>query len=429
MRKGGYFDRELMEKLKKWEKRREIFAIKGPRQSGKTTLLKMFENWLVREKSVDPGRIVFMTMEDLDTREKFETSPKELIKSYIQDKKRYYFLLDEFHYVKDGGRKLKLLYDVFENVKFVITGSSSLELAGETSKYLVGRVFIFHLFPFSFSEFLNTKGRRLLKLYSRRNDVIVDYLKNGTDFSVEKDIFIDELKSPLHEFLRWGSYPEVIKTDDEETKKMIVKNIFNTYVTRDIIDLLEIHKPYKLKKLVSILSDQLGGMVNYNQLAGNCETYYKNIKKFMEILKQTYIIDTVKPYYKNFKTELRKNPKIYFVDNGLRNYAIDNFLPLESRGEIVENFVLRELKAKGFGNIRYWRTRGKAEVDFVIETGRDLVPIEVKHRNFKRPDLSRGFKSYLSSYRPDRALIATKDFWGEREFKGTKVKFVPVCYL
>jgi len=431
--KDKYFQRELMRQIKKWIDRREIYAIKGPRQSGKTTLLIMLRDWLIEEKKVNPKNIIFITFEDRENLEKFAAAPKEFIKSFISDEnQRYYFLLDEFQYVNNGGKELKLLYDEFENIKFVITGSSSLELTSKTSKYLVGRMFSFYLYPFSFEESVKAIDERLARLYKERNDIVKDFIQSGKEFKIKEDIFLKDFEKIFNEYVIFGGYPEVLKTDDIETKKVIIKNIYETYITREIIELLKVHDIFKFRKLVSVLSSQLGGMAKYNELASSCDTYYKELIKMLEILEETFIIKTIKPFHRNIKTELRKNPKIYFIDLGLRNYAINNFNPLKNRvdkGEIVENFVLSHLLIRDIGKLNYWRTLGKAEMDFVLTIGDEMIPIEVKYMKFKKTKLSKSFKSFISAYNPKRALVLTKDFWGKIKFNKTTVAFIPVCYI
>lgn len=136
-----FFHRNLIDELEKWLDRKEILAIKGPRQSGKTTLLNIIKDYLINTNKAKAEHIIYITFEDRDNLDSFSRDPKGYINSYIADNKneRFYFLIDEFHYLKDGGQKLKLLYDLYENLKFIITGSSSLELTGSTAKYLVGR--------------------------------------------------------------------------------------------------------------------------------------------------------------------------------------------------------------------------------------------------------------------------------------------------
>lgn len=425
-----YYQREIFGQLKKWMCRKEIYAIKGPRQAGKTTILLMLRDWLIESEKVDPENIIYITFEDRENLERFSLNPKEFIESFIlRERQRYYFLLDEFHYIEEGGRKLKLLYDTIENTKFIITGSSSLELTSATHRYLVGRMFSFYLFPFNWGEFLNTKDERLLRIYRKRNEKVRNFISNGENFTVKDDIFLQDFEPLLEEFIIWGGYPEVIKTGDRETKLMILKNIYETYIGREIIELLKIHDVYKFRKLTTLLSSQLGGMINYNSIASLCNSYYKEVLEILEILEETFVIRTIRPYHKNLKTELRKNPKVYFFDLGLRNYLLGNFNDLEKRtdtGVLVENFVLNQLSYLT-EKINYWRTLGKAEVDFILTFGGELVPVEVKFT--PRPTISRGFRSFISTYNPTRALIITKDYWDEIKIGRTLVKFIPACYI
>lgn len=428
------YKRALLEELKKWAGRREILAIKGPRQSGKTTLLKLFAEWLEKEKLVRPEDIVFLTFEDKEILEKFTLDPKDFVKSFVREEGgRCYFLLDEFHYVKDGGQKLKLLYDTLENIKFVVTGSSSLEIVA-LSKHLVGRVFSFYLFPFSFHEFLKARDERVAKIYREKNGAVRDFILEGKELEVGEDIFLSDVLKFFEEYAVFGGYPEVIKGRDAETKRIVLKNIYETYVGRDVIELLRIQDIFKFRKLVSLLSSQAGSLMNYNQLASACDSYYKEIIGLLNVLEETYVIKLVRPFHRNLRTELRKNPKVYFIDAGLRNYIINNFNPLGTRsdaGALIENHALLSLfnLVKDFGKVNYWRTLSKAEVDFVLSTGEEIVPVEVKYSDFKEPKVSRSFRSFLAAYKPERGVVLTKNFWGEMKTSGTELKFVPICYM
>lgn len=435
--KNQYFERCLFEKLKKWINRKEILAIKGPRQSGKTTILKMLQKWLEEEKKINPENIIFITFEDREVLEKFSRNPKEFVRSFIgsKTKERFYFLIDEFHYLKDGGQKLKLLYDLFDNIKFIITGSSSLELTGKTAKFLVGRIFSFYLWQFSFGEFVNAKSRQLNNVYKEHSKLVKNFIYNGENFSPPKeDIFNKDFEKLFQEYATWGGYPEVLKTDDEETKKVILKNIYDTYISRDIIELLRITDYSKLKTIVNLLAVQIGSLINYNNLATDSKSYFKELKSHLSILEETFIISFLRPFFTNKTSEFKKNPKIYFTDLGLRNYILDNFNDLSLRtdgGQIIENTVFTQLKMEqedGF-LVKYWRTLGGAEVDFIIERSRDLLPIEVKYSFLKSPQVSRGFRSFLSEYQPKRAIIFTKNFWGELKINSTSIKFIPAWYL
>jgi len=213
-----------------------------------------------------------------------------------------------------------------------------------------------------------------------------------------------------------------------------LKNIFNTYLEKDIISYLQITDTIKFRKLVSALSYLIGNLISFESLTSTCQSYFKEIIHLLDVLQQTYVIRVLRPFHKNLVTELRKNPKVYFFDYGLRNYAINNFNSLKIRedaGRLVENFILNEISSvveeRMFLN--FWRTTAKAEVDFVLSTIDRMIPIEVKYQSFKKPKISRSFRSLIESYKPDKALIITKDFWGKIKVGETAILFVPVCYL
>jgi len=434
MSKDQYFPRYLLADLKKWIDRREIYAIKGPRQSGKTTLLKILQDYLIQGKKVNPENIIFLTLEDREILDKFSRSPKEFIRTLIMNKQneRFYFLIDEFQYLVEGGQKLKLLYDLFENIKFIITGSSSLELAGKTGKFLVGRMFSFYLYQLSFKEFIGLKSKQLDNVYQERAKLVRDFITAGKDFRVEEDIFGDDFKKYFEEYALFGGYPEVAKTEDIETKRIILKNLYDTYITRDIIELLKITDITKFRTILGLLANQTGSLISYNSLTADSQTYFKQIKHYLSILEETFIISLLRPFFTNKTTELKKNPKIYFIDTGFRNHILNNFNELSLRpdgGGIIENAVFTQLKISQPDNLKYWRTLAKAEVDFIVEIGNEIIPIEVKYSYLKVGKVSRGFRNFLLQYRPKRAMVLTKGFWGELKIESSLLKFIPVWYL
>lgn len=430
-----FFYRNLLEQLKKWISRREIYAIKGPRQSGKTTLLRILQDYLIGEKGVSLENIVFLTLEDREVLEKFSRNPKEFVRSLVMHKpnEQFYFLIDEFQYLPDGGQKLKLLYDLFENIKFIITGSSSLELTGKTAKFLVGRMFSFYLYQLSFEEFISLKSSQLNNVYQEKSRLIKEFILEGKDFAAqEEDIFGSDFERYFEEYSLFGGYPEVIKTDDIETKRLILKNIYDTYVSKDIIELLKIMDISKFRTILELLANQIGCLINYNSLTTDSQSYFNQIKHYLSVLEETFIIGLLRPFFTNKTTELKKNPKAYFIDLGLRNYLLNNFNEFSLRpdkGGIVENIVFTQLKMKEFNPLKYWRTLSKAEVDFIIEIGGELVPIEVKYSYFKAPQITRGFRNFILQYQPQKAIVLTKNFWGNLNFEKTIIKFIPVWYL
>jgi len=428
MESSSIFPRDITPSLLKWIDRREAYAIKGPRQGGKTTLMRILEDALMKGGT----NTIFLNFEDPDILEAFEANPKEYIRSFITKKGKYCFLMDEYHYVKDSGKKLKLLYDTFDDVKFIVTGSSSLEISGAMARYLVGRVFFFELFPFSFHEFLLARNLRLARIYEQRNGQMGEFLRTGK-IKIVKDIFLKEFRPLFDQYVTFGGYPAVFRADDPETKRMILKGIYDTYVSKDVVEFLKFTDALKYRLVVRTLSALIGNLINYNEICSSCQTYFKELKRIISMLSETYIISLVQPFHRNPVTELKKTPKIYFGDTGLRNQIMNNFDSLENRvdrGALVENFVFLSLRNIFHETIiNYWRTIAKAEVDFVLRMGDELIPIEVKYQNFKEPKVSRGLRSFIQTYKTRKGLTITKDFWGIKEIDGASILFIPVYYI
>ncbi|MGQ9719549.1 MAG: ATP-binding protein [Nitrososphaerales archaeon] len=428
MEDKSIFQRDIEASLLKWMERKEAYAIKGPRQSGKTTLLRILEGILKKEGV----NTVFLNFEDSDVLEAFETNPKEYVRSFIVEEGKHCFLMDEYHYVKEPGKKLKLMYDTFENVKFIVTGSSSLELGGAMARFLVGRVFFFELLPFSLHEFLLSKDTRLARVYEEKNKKIKEFLLSGNT-KIEKDAFLKELAPFLDQYVVFGGYPAVVKAEDLETKRMILKNIYDTYISKDVVEFLKVTDAFRYRRVVRALAVLIGRLINYNEICSTCNIYYKELKRIISVLSETYIVSLIQPFYRNPLTELRKAPKVYFFDLGLRNHIVTDFNSLDKRtdrGELIENFVFLSLK-NNFqeATVNYWRSIAKAEVDFVLRVKDEIIPVEVKYQSLRVPKVSRSLRSFIRSYKIKRALVVTKDLWGKEKVDGATILFVPACYM
>lgn len=429
--KNIYISRQLEDGLLPYLDRPEIIAIKGPRQSGKTTLLKHLSDDILGQKKA----VHLLTFEKRADLELFEQDIENFKNLYTQ--KYQVILIDEFQYAQDGGQKLKYLYDT-TRTKFIITGSSSLELTGQTSKFLVGRLLSFELLPFSFSEFLRIKSSDLTAI----TDSISEQLENLLRFEdfnlpfqkpLKASALQDKFSSYLQEYLLYGGYPAVVLATDEGQKETLLQGILDTYLLRDIQSLLQLATDDELIRLSQFLALQVGNLIVYKNLSNAAGLNYNALKKHLNILQETYIIDLLRPYFTNKRKELSKNPMVYFLDNGLRNRLTNNFSPWEQRpdkGALLENFVYGALRrlAQRSANLKYWRTQTQAEVDFVLEKGQRLLPVEVKSGSGKQP-VGKSLHSFLDRYKPQNALIITRDYWKIEQIKETRVHFIPAYYL
>ena len=284
--------------------------------------------------------------------------------------------------------------------------------------------------PFSFHEFLTVRNPRLARVYEEHNSLIKKFILEGRNFQLSEDPFTNEFFPLFEEYLIFGGYPEVVKTRDSETKKVILKNIYDTYISRDVIGFLRVSDPLAYRCIVRALSATTGGMLDYNKISSSCGSSYRETRKVISMLSETYILHLLPPFFRNPVTELRKTRKVYFFDSGLRNHIINNFNPLDYRtdsGALVENHVfsgLFRMLAEVQMPLAYWRTISKAETDFVID---GKIPIEVKYTLIK--GVPKGLRSFIEKYQPKRALVLARDSWKEQMVGKTITKFIPLHYI
>ena len=413
-----YYPRKIEEKLDKWIRRKEIILIRGPRQSGKTTLLLHLKEKLGGN---------YITLEDEAILRSFEENPKEFIKRYIEKKKTFLFI-DEAQYSKNIGKILKLIFDLYsDKLKLFVTGSGSFDIKVEVGKYLVGRAIYFELLPLDFEEFLLWKAKDLYKIFLDYKKSIIEFVLENKDIKIEP-VFEEEFNSLLNEYLTYGGFPAVVKEKDEEIKKELLKNLTRTYLEKDVFFFLNIRHLEKFRNLLRYLSLNIGNIIEISSIMSDLKMDYRTVENYLSILSHTYIISLISPFHRSLVTELKKAKKVYFYDIGLRNSIINNFLPINDRtdkGVILENFIFNELRSNFECKINYWRTTGKSEVDFVLQLGNEVIPVEVKTKK----KLGRGFYSFLRTYKPEKALVFTEKEFRIKEIGKTKVAFVPPFFI
>jgi len=431
-------ERNLLHQINPFLKRKEFISIIGPRQSGKTTFLKILRDYLIRKLKLNKNSIPLVSFEDRKLLLQFEKDPLSFVNSYIapSKKRKSYLMIDEFQYAQDGGQKLKLIYDLVENIKIFITGSSSLEIKAKVGKFMVGRILNFNLSPFNFEEYLRANNSRLEKIYTQNNQQFLNWLFEGKQFKIKKgnDLFFEELIPEFERYCLWGGYPAVVLSKNDTERRKILSDIYNNYILKDIKTLLELATEKNLYLLSQYLATQIGSTVVYQNLSITSGLNYRQLKKHLNILEETFICKEVNPFFRNKQKELSKNPKIFFLDMGFRNNLIENMNSLDKRqdaGAIIENSVFIKLNElyQGINKINFWRTKTGAEVDFVLQIENNLIPVEVKYKNFNSEKLSKSFVSFLNTFKPKHALVLTKNYWGLIKRNETKILFIPVYYL
>lgn len=412
-----YYPRKIEEKMGKWLKRKEMILVKGPRQAGKTTLLQHLEE-------ITGGK--YLTLEDEELKNSFEVNPKEFVKRFMEGE-RSILLIDEAQYVRNVGRILKLVFDLFsERLKLIVTGSGSFDVKVEVGKHLVGRAVYLELFPLNFEEFLLWRARDLHKIFVDFRDQLMGFILTGEKIEMSP-VFEGEFQSLLEEYIISGGFPAVVKEGDAEIKKELLKNLVRTYLEKDVFFFFGIRHLDKFRNFMNYLAFNTGAMLNISSIMREFSMDYRTVEGYLSVLQNTYLISLVSPYYRNHSTELKKSRKLYFTDTGLRNSMMGNFSPLNTRsdrGQLFENFIFNELKSN-FERVNYWRTAGKAEVDFVLRVGQAVVPVEAKGG----ARVGRGFLSFIKSYKPARAVVFAAKEFGVRRMNGANVVVVPYFFI
>ncbi|MEW6408241.1 MAG: ATP-binding protein [Patescibacteria group bacterium] len=390
-----YFKRNLEETFLKYLEAPEIIAIVGPRQSGKTTM--------IRHLLKDRENAALVSFDDQMILNMFEKNIEDFITAYV--KGNQYLFIDEFQYAKNGGKILKYIYDT-QKIKIIISGSSTIDLTVQAVKYLVGRILVFPLYPFDFQEFLLVKDKNYLKLYKKYKEKIKS---EKVDISIPQEIHKKFLQY-YEEYLLFGGYPRVIIEENYETKKEILRNIYNTYFLREVKDILGLIDDYKLNNLIKGLALQIGNLVQYEELSRLSEFSFPSLKKYLNFLERTYICQFIKPFYKNKRIEIVKNPKVYFFDTGLRNVIVNDFRKLNERpdgGTLLENGLAMHFIKSG-RKINFWRDKKKNEIDFVIplENGKSIA---IESKSYLKDALLPNIKIFKKLYPEIKVIFSYQD--------------------
>lgn len=329
----------------------KVLVLIGPRQVGKTTLLK---NMLAQSAFSDS--VQYWNCDESDVRAMLAEASSAKLKPLVGQSK--FIVIDEAQRVKDIGLTIKLLHDNFPDVQFAVTGSSSLDLSNTINEPLTGRKFEYNLFPFSTNELVSHSS------------------------------LLEEMRN-LESRLVYGFYPDVVNNPGSE--KEILSNIVSSYLYKDVFEFQDIRKPAVIEKLVQALALQIGSEVSFNELSNLLGIDSLTVSRYIDLLEKAYVIFHLHSYSRNVRNELKKSIKIYFYDNGVRNAVLSNFSPCNLRGDIGslwENFLISErLKNNAFHNRKskyyFWRTTQKQEIDFIEEKDGTLAAFEFKYNSKK----------------------------------------------
>ncbi len=335
--------RSLFKTISKRISDNKAIILLGPRQAGKSTLLKELESILHQPVKTVNG-------DEADVRALLTNSTSSQLKSFIGNAKT--LVIDEAQRIENVGLTLKLITDNL-TTKIVATGSSAFELANKINEPLTGRKWEHMLFPISYAEMVNHTSQ----LEERRL---------------------------LETRLVYGYYPEVVNSPGKEID--LLKQLANSYLYKDILMWQRIQKPERLEKLAQALAFQVGSEVSYHELGQMTGLDNETVERYLLLLERAFIVFRLTTFSRNLRNELKKTRKVYFFDNGLRNALINQFSPIGLRqdvGALWENFLISERMKyiqynELYRNRYFWRTRTQQEIDYIEEYNGKLCAFEFK---------------------------------------------------
>jgi len=396
--------------------KKEISLITGPRQSGKTTLML----WLKGELDQKGEPTLFLNLDVEWDRPHLESQAALIRKLELElGKKGGFVFVDEIQRKEDAGRFLKGLYDLNLPYKFIVSGSGSLELKERIHESLVGRKRLFELNTLTFEEFFNYKTA------SRYHENLAAF------FEIEKE----RAHHLLMEYLNFGGYPRVVLEDRQDEKVRVIDDIYRSVLERDVAYLLKVEKTEAFNRLIKVLAGQIGNLINYKELSSTLGTSFQTVKKYLWYAQKIFLLNLVTPYSRNVRKEITQSPVAYFGDLGLRNYALGIFGTVASPAEcgfLFQNLVfliLSSIRHPGLTTLHFWRTKDKAEVDFIVEKGEALIPVEVKFKALTDVEMPRSLLSFCERYQPAEAHVVNLALKKTTKVGKTRVHFIPYWEL
>lgn len=361
----NYLVRDLSKNIIKKLQSNKVVIVFGARRVGKTVLVKE-----LLEKINEP--VLSLNGEDINVHDKLAIRSVENYKQLLGSYKLLY--IDEAQKIPEIGLKLKIMIDEIEDLKIIISGSSSFDIHKDAGEPLTGRKYSFNLFALSENEY------------------------NQIENKIEK---IDKVR----ERLIFGNYPELLQLPNREDKIDYLNEMVSSYLLKDILVYENIKNSQKIFNLLRLIAFQIGGEVSLQELGKQLGISKNTVEKYLDLLSKVFILHKVEGFSRNLRKEITKNSRWYFLDNGIRNAVIANFNSIESRndiGQLWENYMISErLKYQEYNRISannyFWRTYEQQEIDWVEERDGYLFGYEFKWKESKVKIPSQWRKAYPNS--------------------------------
>lgn len=398
-------ERDLFPALKEELESDIISGLIGLRRTGKTTLMRQLIDHIFTKTS--PENVFYFSF---DAMQKEERIVKKVIQLYYQNilkkipeelENKIFIFLDEVQKIENWSEQVKSIWDRDYPIKFVISGSSSMNVTKGAGESLVGRIRIHRIHPFSFSEFLK---------YNEVKPPDID-LTDVKENRIKYPSNSEKIKIMFKDYMEYGGFPEI---HQKKEKREYLNDIVSLTFYRDIINMLPVKRSEVLEGLFHHFISESGQLVNYNKLSGSLDTKYKTIKKYIGYLETSFLIERSNLYSKNKLKGMRRNPKIYVTDHGFSQLqSMDEGLKVETA---VYNCLSRSYE------VHYWRD--DHEVDMIVEK-ESTIPIEVKYKEEIRKRDMKGLFEFMEKHEVEKAVVVSKEKWDSKRYDDKEVIFVP----
>lgn len=399
-------ERNLFPLLKKELGEKEVIGLVGLRSVGKTTTMKQLINRLLLDR-IDSKNILYFSFDGFKKEEKMIRrlltlySHNILKKTFEELDQKVYLFFDEVQKIAEWGEEIKSYYDKGLKLKFVISGSSSMNILMGSGESLVGRILIHKIYPFVFREFLRYKDVEIKKL-----DLW------NPDYQIEGE----RLSILFEQYAELGGFPILYDTS-EERKKPLLKSMIDLTFYRDIVNIFDIKRTDILEGLFYIFTKESGNVISYANLSNSLNTKFETIKSYIDYLNSSFLISK-SPFYSGSKVKsLEKNEKIYVADHSF------SILQEIKEGNKIETIVYNALKTAGF-DILYWQNEKKNEVD-IIAIDKTTIAIEVKYQGKILDSDLEGLYLFMAKNNMKRAILVTKNLFEVKKQRSKEIHCIP----
>lgn len=414
--KVGWRRKIYLGEITKYLKRREIIVLKGVRRGGKSTLMFQLMDWLLGKNSVKDKQLFYLNLEDFRLSNDLGAELLEeflsLYRETINPQLHAYLFLDEIQNVPQWEKWIRTHYDQDKNIKFIISGSSSVLLSQELSTLLTGRNLSFTVFPFSFTEYVSHQGITM----ASADNITNFYLNNKTNESLIKNYF--------NKYMNFGGFPEVIKESNDDKKETLLAQYFEDIIYKDVAFRYKLREVKNIFDIATYSASNISQPLSINNIAKTLRLSPNTISDILEFLQSAFLFTCAQFFSYSLKTSLdRQKPrKIYALDNGFIKVASVSFS--KNMGAKYENLAAQKIN-QIYNGLFYWQE--KKEVDFVVKSkDKKFLSINVTFDDQIKDREKQGILEFCKKFKQKQGIILTDDLLDEEIIDKVKINYYPL---